>query len=374
MRIGVNIFQIHRMIRGAGRFTKNLLRALSDLDDKNEYILFLRKDNAGYYSIKKNNFTNVVTNLTQNTRFRRVLKEQYLLPRMAKKYNIDVFWSPSNISPRTLPCISLATIHDLKHFVIPEEFPFLERNYYRYFMKNTARSANLLFTVSESSGRDIMKYLGVSPERIVVVPNGLDSDILDEEGVPFESLKRIHGINRKYVLFVGRLLKCKNVPRMLRAFNKCKEAADYDFVFLGQPGNGLHEIEHTIQQNNLKNRVHHIKWATTEQLVSFYKYASALFYASLYEGFGFPLIEAMACGVPIITSNLSSMPEVAGNAALLVDPKNEEEMAEALGKVLKDDSIRKKLIDNGYERVKKFSWENTAQQYLTVFERLKKNP
>jgi len=377
MRIGVNTFQLHRKITGAGRFTKNLLNALSRLDTQNEYVIFLRKDNASYYSIKKDNFHNVVYDITQKYRLWRVICEHTRLPRLAREHKVDVFWSPSDISPLRLPCLSLVTIHDLKRFVMPLEFPFLERQYFRLFLKTTAKQANLIFTVSESSGRDIMEYLNIPAERIVVAHNGLDPTIAEEEGVPYESLKRIHGIRRKFILFVGQMIKSKNVPRMIRAFAKCPEAKDYDFVLLGQAGAGMHEIELTIKKeslaSNLKQRIHHVKWATTEQLVSFYKHASALFYASLYEGFGFPLIEAMVCGLPIITSDRSSMPEVVGDAALLVDPKDEDAMAHQLGRILTDEEIRKNMVARGRERIHLFSWENTARKYLAVFDRLKKS-
>jgi len=164
---------------------------------------------------------------------------------------------------------------------------------------------------------------------------------------------------------------------MLRVFSRCKAAEDYEFVLLGQPAAGMHEIEQTIrrepQSSSLKERVHHVKWAPTEHLVSFYKNASALFYASLYEGFGFPLIEAMAHGLPIITSDRSSMPEVAGDAALIVNPTDEDAMSKALERILTDEETRQTLSMRGLERVKLFSWENTAKKYLAVFDRLNKN-
>jgi glycosyltransferase involved in cell wall biosynthesis len=377
MRIGVNTFPLHRRITGAGRFTKNLLRALAEIDKDNEYILFLRKDNAGYYSMKSGNFTNVVCDITRKFRLRRILYEHFILPRLARSHNVDVFWSPSDIAPFRLSCISMVTIHDLKRFVLPHEFPFWERHYFRMFLKTTAKNANLIFTVSQSSGQDIMNYLNIPADRIIVAHNGLDPSIAEEEGIPFESLKRIHGISRKYILFVGQMIRSKNVPRMIRAFKKCRDADEYDFVLVGQAGAGWNEIEHTIkkesQNSNLRERIHHIKWATTEHLVSLYKHATALFYASLYEGFGFPIIEAMACGLPIITSNRSSMPEVAGDATILVDPTDETAMTQALGNILTDEETRNTLIRRGYERVKFFSWENTAKKYLAVFNRLKKS-
>jgi len=377
MRIGVNTFQLHQRITGAGRFTKNLLLAISKLDRENEYVIFLRGDNASYYSIKSDNFSNVVCPVSNLIRFKRVLAEHFLLPKMARERKIDLFWSPSDIAPLRLPCLSTVTIHDVKRFVMPHEFPFLERHYFRMFIKKTARAANLIFTVSESSGRDIVKYLGVPPERIIVAHNALDPDLAEEEGVPFDTLKRIHGIRGKYILFVGHMIKSKNVPRMLRVFSRCKAAADYEFVILGQPAAGMHEIDQTIRRESqsygLKERVHHVKWAPTEHLVSFYKNASALFYASLYEGFGFPLIEAMAHGLPIITSDRSSMPEVAGDAALIVNPTDEDAMCKALEKILTDEETRRTLSRRGLERVKLFSWENTAKKYLAVFNRLNKS-
>lgn len=377
MRIGVNTFPLHRRITGAGRFTKNLLRALAEIDKENEYILFLRKDNAGYYSMKNRNFTNVICDITRKFRVRRILYEHVILPRLAHHHNVDVFWSPSDIAPFRLSCVSTVTIHDLKRFVLPHEFPFMERLYFRMFLKTTAKNANLIFTVSQSSGQDIMNYLNIPADRIIVAHNGLDPSIAEEEGIPFESLKRIHGISRKYILFVGQMIKSKNVPRMIRAFKNCREADEYDFVLVGQDGSGWHEIENTIkresQASNLRERIHHIKWATTEHLVSLYKHATALFYASLYEGFGFPIIEAMACGLPIITSNRSSMPEVAGDASILVDPTDEASMTQALGNILTDEEVRNTLVRRGYERVKFFSWENTAKKYLAVFNRLKKS-
>jgi len=377
MRIGVHTLQLHRKITGSGRFTQNLLRALAQMDHDNEYVLFLRKDNAPYFSVKQENFTNHVCNITKKFKLWRIAYEHLRLPMLARKHHVDVFWSPSDIAPWHLPCISTVTIHDLKRFIIPQEFPLLEMKYFRMFLRNTAKRANLIFTGSESSGRDIMKYLHIPPERIIVAHYGLDPAFLEEKGVSLDCLKRIHGIKRKYILFVGQLIKSKNVPRMIRVFNQCKAAADYDFVIIGQPSFGFNEVDQTIKREsssgNLRDRIHLVKWASTEHLVAFYKNASALLYASLYEGFGFPILEAMACGLPVITSTTSSMPEVAGDASLLVDPTDEKAMTAALERILTDDQTRQILIRKGYERVTLFSWENTAKKYLAVFNRLKQS-
>ncbi len=377
MRIGVNALSLHPRIDGAGRYTRNILRALSELDRENEYILFLRRDNERLFALDKPNFVNIPTDLKRSEGLRSILSDQIHLPRMAREHRVDILWSPSDIAPQRIHCPSIVTIHDLKRFALPHEYAFIERQYYKWYLKKTVQSANLIFTVSESSGRDIMNYLGITPERIIVAHNGLDPDIIaEEEGVPLETIQRIHNLGPRFILFVGQLIKSKNVCRMIRVFLHCQAAREYQFVLLGQPGSAMHDIEQTMRKESkdedIRKRIRLVSWVPTEQLVAFYKNAAALFFASLYEGFGFPLVEAMACGLPIITSNVSSMPEVVGDAGCLVDPMDEPAMEQALSKILTNEWWRSHLIMKGRIRINNFSWENTALKYLEVFKRLKK--
>jgi glycosyltransferase involved in cell wall biosynthesis len=226
--------------------------------------------------------------------------------------------------------------------------------------------AELVLTVSDSSKRDLLTFFEVSPDKVVVIPNGLDSAIT--EGLSVEELAQVKErfqIFGRTVLFVGNIKPHKNVERLIAAFAKVREDpefSDLTLIVVGDDISKYPSLRRTVERHQVRRNVRFFGFVPELTLVALYKIADVFAFPSLYEGFGLPPLEAMANGTPVVTSNISSLPEVVGNAALTVDPYNIDKIAEAIGEILSDRALRSRLIADGYERAKQFSWEGSAAQ------------
>ena len=275
-----------------------------------------------------------------------------------KKHNIDVihFPNPVPILFRYKQKL-VVTIHDIAEFQ-NARFRNLHRLFRRFVTNTSIRNADSLITVSEFSKEEIVKTLKYSSSKIVVTPLASRFSIDKQNKI---------NTSKKYILHLGGMHLNKNVPRLLEAFSKIKQETSLYLV-----GNtiGLKEI------NKAYSTIENIKiigFLDDKELKELIKGASIFIYPSLYEGFGLPILEAMALGVPVITSNRTSMPEVAGDAALYVNPENVEEIAEAISRLLQDDALRASLIEKGYKRVQEFSWEKTAALTIQAYKQTLSN-
>lgn len=249
------------------------------------------------------------------------------------------------------------TIHDLNHIDRPENSSFLKKLFYRFVVKRGCKKAYKVLTVSEFSRNRIVDWSGVSPDKVVNVGNGVDES--------FNSSVEPYDLGTPYYLCVGNRKAHKNEARVVKAFAQSDIDKDIYLVFTGAPEPSLETL---IQEHNLSSRVKFMGNVTEEELPSLYKGARGLLFPSLYEGFGLPVLEAVACGTPVITSNCTSLPEVAGDAAILVDPLNTQELQEAIERLEHDTLLRNELIKKGFERVKHFTWEKTAQKVQEVLD------
>lgn len=267
----------------------------------------------------------------------------------------DLFFSPGYNTPLFCASPFIFTICDLCHIYCPEMSSQLIHLYYATVMKRACRRATSILTISEFTRAQIVEWAGVSPEKVCNVGCGVDPAYGPEGD--------FYGLSFPYLLSVSNRKRHKNEVRLVQAFAKAGLGADMHLVFTGHPTT---ELADCVERHHLNPLVHFTGMVPEEKLPSLYRGAEALVFPSLYEGFGLPLLEAMACGIPVMTANTTALPEVAGGAALLVDPTSVEQIAEAMGRIVSDTTLRQQLRDKGIARAAQFSWTNTVSRVREV--------
>lgn len=364
MRICIDCRMIGPHLHGIARYALNLVRGFAELNKDNSYFLLVSSPTRADLFPKQENFVLQVLDAPLYA-----FGEQLLLPRILRRMQVDLFHSPTFSAPVLLCCPTIMTIHDLIHLIFPCNYSLFHRAYYRLVVKTAARRSKKLLTISEASKGDLIRYLGLPEKKVSVIPNGVDpgcQPILDQDAVR-KSLKSKWGITETFLLWVGNPKPHKNVGGVLRAFQTfvARDSRTTGMVVVGVSHD---EALAKLSDSRLLEGVIFIPWIKDQDLWELYSGAALFVYPSLYEGFGFPPLEAMACGCPVITSNVSSLPEVVGDAAILVDPNDIEGMAGAIKRVLTDRQLRQEMQRKGLEQAKLFSWQETAAKTLKVYE------
>lgn len=285
------------------------------------------------------------------------MKNLFWLPaQLTQKQNkYSVFFSPGFMPPLYSKLPFVFTIHDLIHIHGPGNHKFIHKMIYHSFIKLAARRASRIITVSEYSKNEISSWAKIAAEKIAVIKNGV-SAVFTPEGDK-------HQPGYPYFLYVGNTKPHKNVPRLIQAFAKAKLSSSFRLVLTGQP---TAELQQLIEKKGLQMRVVFSGSLTEIQLASYYRGATALLFPSLYEGFGLPIIEAMASGTPVITSNVTSLPEVAGNAAIMINPLDIDALTFHIEQIVANDALRQSLITKGLKQASGFSWDTSAQTLQRV--------
>lgn len=288
-----------------------------------------------------------------------------LSKKLSKNYEkLDVFFSPTHYLPFSVPMKSVIAILDVSYLHFPELFSKKDLYMLKLWGKFSIKKASKIITISQTSRNDIIKSYGVPESRVEVVYPGIK--LVDGSSLTSQGMEKF-GISKKYILFVGTLQPRKNVERLIEAFSKLKRA-DLELVIVGRKGWMYQDILNAPEKFDVADRVKFIHDASDQDLPNLYKNAEIFVLPSLYEGFGLPVLEAMQYGVPVITSNVSSLPEAGGDAALYVDPKSAKDITEKMEKLLSDESLRNEMIAKGKKQAAKFSWEKAAKQTLSVLE------
>lgn len=294
---------------------------------------------------------------------------EYSISKILKREKPDLFISPDGYLSLRTDCPSLSVIHDINFEHNPENIPSTARKYLRKYFPKFAKKALRIATVSEFSKADICKTYGVLPERIDVVYNGTGDFFHPLSDEKIDSVKAEISASIPYFIFVGALNPRKNITGMLHAYTDYKKSGGPNkFVIVGKKMFWNEEISHTYENHPFKDDIIFTGRLEGDALNSILGAADALLFVSNFEGFGIPIVEAFKCRVPVITSSTSSMPEVAGDAALICDPKDISAICQAMHDVSKPE-IRKPLIEKGVERQKMFSWENSADMMWNSIEK-----
>ena len=280
-----------------------------------------------------------------------------------------VFFTPSHYAPRFSPVPTAISIMDVAYLRFPELFTKHDLYQLTNWTKYSVRQAKRIFTISESSKNDIINQYHISPEKVVVTYPGIKILKRKNKNENMEELKKKFNISRNYVLFVGTLQPRKNVARLIDAFAKLRNE-DLDLVLVGKKGWLYEEILEAPKKFNVADKVKFLDFVSDEDLPGLYQNALVYVLPSLYEGFGLPVLEAMKYGCPVITSNISSLPEAGGDAAVYVDPTDSNDIAKKIEEVISNESLRESMIEKGYMQIKKFDWKKTAGQTLEVLEEI----
>lgn len=280
----------------------------------------------------------------------------------------NVFFTPTHYAPRFSPVPTVISIMDLSYIYFPELFAKNDLYQLTHWTSYSAKNARKIFTISESSKSDIMSVYHVKKEDIVVTYPGI-KPLLSKTTLPMDQLQKKFNIPKKYILFVGTIQPRKNIGRLIEAFEKIQEKnKDVDLVIVGKKGWLYEPIFKLPRDIKIEHRVHFLEFVSEADLGMLYENALCFILPSLYEGFGLPVLEAMQHGCPVITSNVSSLPEAGGDACLYIDPTDAHDIAKKISLLIENKKLREELVKKGYTHLKKFSWEKAAKQTLAVLE------
>jgi glycosyltransferase involved in cell wall biosynthesis len=297
--------------------------------------------------------------------FRRILWEQALQPAALRQAGVDLLHAPVNVGPMVRPCRLVATMHDLSFLLYPETFRPLQRLYQRTMARWTARHADRVIAVSQSTRADVVRLFGVAEERVVVVANGVEDSFRPLPPAEVEAFRRRQGLPERFLLTVATMEPRKNIPRLLEALARVPQAPP--LVLCGGRGWYYDAVYAAVERLGLAGRVHLVGFVSQAELPLWYNAATWFVYPSLYEGFGLPALEALACGAPAIVSRSSSLPEVVGEAAILVDPHDVDALAGALARALQAPDVAARLRQAGPEQARRFTWRRTAAGTAAVY-------
>lgn len=365
---GINLYKGS----GIGTYTENLLRELLNIDTKNNYSIFWAGEN--YENYKKNNSEIIFTSKKHGAFY-----ENYYYPNYIKENNIDMHHIPQNgiglNESYTSPIV--VTIHDLIPYILPET---VGRGYLERFLRDMpliVRDSKVILTVSEYSKRDIMKFFPfVNEEKIFVTPLAANKNYKPLNKLTcIKYIKNKYSIDSPFILYIGGFSTRKNVKELIMAFNKIQKSLkkNYKLVLCGSIRDEGIKLQELCKELLMDDKIIFTGFVPDDELPLFYNAAEAFIYPSLYEGFGLPPLEAMSCATPVIASNLTSIPEVTKDCAILINPFNKDELADSILNLLNSESLLQEYSEKGYNNSLNFTWKNTAIATLKAYEHVFEN-
>lgn len=296
--------------------------------------------------------------------------DQVVIPQILKNENIDVFLSPYYKMPFFTRSKKLIIIHDLHFLKNILRKGIIRFKPYITYLKQAVRYSDKIITVSEFTKKEIIKQFNVKEDKIKVIYNGVDNKfkVLDRSNLNILETK--YNINFRYILYVGNMKPHKNLKGLIEAYNLLgnKEKDKYKLIIVAKKDENFRELRRIVELFSLENNIVFLDFVFDDDLILFYNFAEVFVFPSFFEGFGLPPLETMACGTPVIASNAASLPEVLGNAALLLNPEDTDDFTQAMKRVLTDDALRKSMVTKGLEKAKLFKTENMAEGFIQVLE------
>jgi glycosyltransferase involved in cell wall biosynthesis len=366
--VGVNahLLSLTEGYRSAGiaSYIVNLLRHLPGTASEMEYTVFLSERRyEGPPGLRLQ-----ISRLPTNRPPVRIVWEQALLPWVARREGIDLLHNMAFVGPLASTCPFVVTVHDLSFLFYPHSFRSLRRIYLRVFARMSVRRARRVIAVSESTKRDLVEIYGISPAKIDVIHNGVDASFQPLPADQVDAFRLQRGLPDRFVLFVGTLEPRKNIARLIEAYARLPQERP-PLVLVGGKGWFYDEIFGRVEALELTDEVHFVGFVPAEDLPLWYNAAELFVYPSMYEGFGLPPLEAMACGTAVITSTASSLPEVVGKAGQLADPTDTDALATAMEQVLGNRDLQEQMQAAGLVQAAGFSWEKAARQTVDSYRR-----
>jgi glycosyltransferase involved in cell wall biosynthesis len=367
MRVAIDARKLHDF--GIGTYIRNLLRHLARIDTETEYVLLCHETDLGVATQLAPNFRTVLEPSPNYS-----IREQIHVPWVLMRERPDVYHAPHYVLPPAVRCRSVVTIHDTIHLTFPQYLP--NRAAYAYARASmwvAAHRSDRILTVSEASKRDILHFFKVPEDKVVVVYNAIDErfsrDPLPED---VARVKERFQLDQRFVLYVGNIKPHKNLVRLIEAFHALRvgELEDLKLLIIGDEISKFPALRRAVHQHKLHKHVRFLGYLPDDTLAILYRLAAVFVFPSLYEGFGLPPLEAMVSGTPVVTSNISSLPEVVGDAALLVDPYDIESIVGGMRRVLTDSTLAAEMRRKGLVRAREFSWERSVAKTRKVYQEI----
>ena len=346
---------------GIGTYIRNLA-AFYDTREQDCFTYFARPEDAGLIGRTHRGKTIV------NRSGKYSLGELVSVSLQANRAGISLFHAPHYTLPFGLSMRRVVTIHDVIHLRFPAYFSPVQRAYARLMIGHACRRADAVIVDSDFAGKELLRFIPCPPEKIHVIPLGVSEDFAPaEDAASADGFRREHNVGSNFLLYVGSLKPHKNIAALIRAIAALTDRTDVQVVFVGERVEEDAALHSLSVSAGIGGRVRSLGWLPEPDLIAAYRAATAVVLPSLYEGFGLPVLEAMACGTPVIASNAASIPEVMGDAGILFDPSTEGELTRAIQSVLADPSLRSSLREKGLRRAKLFTWKRCAEETLNLY-------
>lgn len=366
MKIGYDAKRIFNNTTGLGNYSRALLRNVHQFYPENEYLLFTPKINDHI----KTTFFQQEFKIIQPNILPQSIWRTYYMSEDIQKEKVDIFHGLSNEIPRGLkPTKSIVTIHDVIFKILPQTYPFIDRNIYNKKIKYSCENADIIIAISESTKQDILKYYPIKENKIKVVYQSCHPIYYEKNNWNNKALKNKLNLPNEFMLSVGSLELRKNTLIILKAIKAIPEKQRIPLFILGKGEKYKNKLQKYIQENKLKKWIFFIEeFISLPELKCLYELATLIVYPSLYEGFGLPVVEGLLSKTPVITSNVSSLPEAAGLLSLTIDPRNEAAIKDAILKVLADSELQNKMIEEGYKyALSKFSPREVTKNLMDIY-------
>jgi len=364
MRIAIDARKLRDF--GIGTYIRNILMELSRLDRETEYVVLCRPDDVEAGEVLGSNFRMVPETAPTYS-----IAEQFKIPLSLAREGVRLVHEPHYVLPPLLRCRSVVTIHDCIHLMFPEYLPNkLAHLYAKGSMWTASKKADRILTVSEASKKDILRFFDVPPDKVEVIYNAIDERFLAPANPErMDLVRQRYQLDHPFILYVGNIKPHKNLERLIDAFGRARTQGPehLKLIIIGDEISKYPALRQSVHKHKLDKHVRFLGFQPMETLAAFYRLARAFVFPSLYEGFGLPPLEAMACGTPVVTSNVSSLPEVSGGAALLVDPHDEDAIADAILRAVTDEPLRAELIEKGLLNVRTFSWKQSVKKIHDIY-------
>jgi glycosyltransferase involved in cell wall biosynthesis len=354
---------------GIGTYVRNLLRQLGRQDTTNEYVVFCREHDCDAIEELGPRFRAITETADTYS-----IAEQFTLPAALRRAGAELFHAPHYVLPPLTPCRSVVTIHDCIHLRFPQYLPSkLGYAYARTQMWTATHRAARVITVSEASKRDILRYFRVPESRIDVIYNAIDDRFwLEPAADEIARVRERYRLTDPFALYAGNIKPHKNLERLIEAFHLLRQnnadLSNVQLLIIGDEISKYATLRRAVHRHKLHKHVRFFGFVPDQTLAALYRLADVFVFPSLYEGFGLPPLEAMASGTPVIASNVSSLPEVVGDAALMIDPYEPQAIAEAMERVLTDSALRADLRTRGLARAREFSWERSIKRVREIYD------
>jgi glycosyltransferase involved in cell wall biosynthesis len=375
MRVAISTSVIQRGRTGVAQYVFSLVKVLLARADEHQFSLLVLEDDLPLFEFAKPAMRIIPVSEKFRPPLKNILWHQTKLPVLIREQKIDVLHVPSYrrmLWPK--PCALVTTIHDLAAFRVAKKYDWKRMFYGRVVAKRLARRQDEIIAISENTARDLEIFFGLSRQNISVIHNGLDAEQF--KAGSHEAAKKFlaqkHRITAPFFLYLARLEHPgKNHVRLIQAFNrfKAETQSNWHLVFGGSDWHGTEIIHQAIGRSPFGNDIHSLGFVSPDELSTLYRAADVFVYPSLYEGFGLPPLEAMACGCPVISSTRGSLGEVVGDAARIIEPENISQLKQALAELASNSATREQLRAAGFARAKMFDWKKTAEATLKVYQR-----